>query len=331
MPGKKQNQSIVSDETKKKLNLKIIGFAILVWILFQADIGKVITTLKQSAPGLLLLAFIFMIIHIFIKFMRYQYILKQLQIHVPLLIIFRFSLAALYLSFVTPGRIGELAKAYFIHKSYETSLYKPLASSIVDRIFDVYMLLLTALFGFIVINPEGVNSRLMITIIVVCGLLPFFAMSSAVRKRCISIISLVEKRFHDSPSWSNQIDRFLSTVRKLFSWKSVWPLLATIFAYALFFLSCFFMVLSIGIPLTVHEVAVFVACANILSFLPISFAGIGTREAALIFFFSRSGLSSESALAFSTLIFAFTYLLLGVIGFFSFITLQFDRKDIPYA
>ena len=81
----------------------------------------------------------------------------------------------------------------------------------------------------------------------------------------------------------------------------------------IFFFSCYCMSRSLDVPLSYSKVAIIVAYANILSFLPISFAGIGTREACLVYFFSQENLMSESALAFSTLIFSSTYLFIGII------------------
>jgi uncharacterized membrane protein YbhN (UPF0104 family) len=108
----------------------------------------------------------------------------------------------------------------------------------------------------------------------------------------------------------------------------IWGVAATFIAYAAFFASCYCMSLSLEIPLSYSKIAFFVACANILSFLPISFAGIGTREAILVYFFSLENLSSESALAFSTLVFSFTYLLFGLIGFLCFITIKNGNRPV---
>ena len=95
-----------------------------------------------------------------------------------------------------------------------------------------------------------------------------------------------------------------------------------------FFGSCYFLSLSLDIPLSFLKIAIFITFANILSFLPISFAGIGTREACLVHLFSLESLSHESALAFSILVFTFTYALLGIIGFFCFMAMNKNEKQI---
>ncbi len=100
----------------------------------------------------------------------------------------------------------------------------------------------------------------------------------------------------------------------------------TIAAYFVFFKGCYLLGLSVDIHLPFIKIVFFVTFANLLSFLPISFSGIGTREGSLVYLFSTENLSGESALAFSVLIFATTYLLFGVVGFVSFMNLKYNKK-----
>ena len=46
---------------------------------------------------------------------------------------------------------------------------------------------------------------------------------------------------------------------------------------------------------------------TLLDALPISFSGLGTRDAAMIFLFSLMSLSAEAAVSFSLLILVFNY------------------------
>ena len=83
--------------------------------------------------------------------------------------------------------------------------------------------------------------------------------------------------------WASAL--FFSEIDFLLSRRIFWGVAATFTAYAFFFGTCFFLSRSIDIPLSFVKVSLFVTFANILSFLPISFAGIGTREASLVYLF----------------------------------------------
>ena len=55
--------------------------------------------------------------------------------------------------------------------------------------------------------------------------------------------------------------------------------------------------------------------ANIISFIPITSAGLGTREAMLIFFFSFFGVSPEKVIVISLAGYLLTDMLTGSYGF----------------
>ena len=73
-------------------------------------------------------------------------------------------------------------------------------------------------------------------------------------------------------------------------------------SWAFYFLAKYTIALSLGLNLSFVNltiVSVLIIMANIL---PISIAGLGTREAIIIYFFSLFSINKESALLFSLLI-----------------------------
>jgi uncharacterized protein (TIRG00374 family) len=274
------------------------------------------------------LTLLFMFAHLLIKFLRYQYILIQQQIWIPFIKTIRFSLASMYLSYVTPGRVGEVSKAYFIHKENGSPLNKLVAGSLMDRAFDVYTLLCVAILGIAVMIPMGMNQFPVILAIALIALTPLLFLIKTAREMFIAITGMIQRKITRSDTWPDHLRFFFAEINILLNRKIILGFAVSFTAYALFFTSCYFMSRSIDIPLTYTKVAFFVAYANILSFLPISFAGIGTREAAFVYLFSLENIASESALAFSTMVFSFTYLLIGIIGFFCFTTLNYNKESI---
>jgi len=314
---------------KKYISLKIIGFGILIWLLFHINIRQVVIILFKSnlfyTGGALILSPVYM----YFKILRYHYFLIQQKVKIPFISTIQFSLAAMYLSFITPGRLGEVSKGYFIHKSYNAPLHRLFSSIVLDRLFDVYALLLTSLAGFIITQSSTIDYTPMIALITVTAALPFVFLIKSFRNSIILVIRAIQKRLTGSDSWSGHLRIFFSEINSLLNRKLILSLAATFVSYTFFFASCHLLSLSIGINLSYFKIAFFIACSNILSFLPISFAGIGTREASLVYLFSLENLSSESALAFSTLVFSFTYILVGIIGFFCFMTLHHTTKSLP--
>jgi uncharacterized protein (TIRG00374 family) len=238
-----------------------------------------------------------------------------------------FSLAAIFISFITPGRVGELAKAYFLSKYHNASLKKLVAGNLLDKVFDVYTLLGIAIAGLIVIKPFGENNIPVLILLLLVSAMPLIFLIKAVRGILSDVLGYIQKNIFKSDTWKHQINSFFFEIGCLLNRQIVFGFVITLFAYSFFFGSCYFLGLSLTIPLSILKITFFIACANILSFIPISVAGIGTREATLVYLFSQANLSSETAFAFSTLVFTFTYLIFGLIGFFCFFSLSSRLKS----
>lgn len=193
---------------KKYISLKIIGCGILVWLLFHIDISHVVEILLKShlvfAGGTLL----FMLMHMYIKILRYQYILTQQGISNPFLKTVHFSLAANYLSFVTPGRLGEVSKGYFIHKAQGVRFDKVLGGSLFVRIFDVYTLLLISVIGFAIINPIGTSPAPIILIIILLALIPPVFLIRIFREKLIIYLAWIQKKITKSNTWHRHLKFF---------------------------------------------------------------------------------------------------------------------------
>jgi uncharacterized protein (TIRG00374 family) len=313
---------------EKRAYFKIIGVGILLWLLYQIDLKIVYRSLLQSNYKLLILAVIFMLIHFCFKMIRYRAFLIKQGVVISFKTIVHISLASIYLSFITPGRVGDISKAYFLHKFSRASLNKLIATSILDRAYDVYLLIIVFLVGLSASNAFGQLKHTFILTVIVLSSIPLIFLIDSYRKKLFGLIEWIQIKLTKSSSWNRHVQVFFSEIDSLLSHTLCAGAMTTFAAYLFFFGSCYFISLSLDVELSYFQISFFIACANILSFLPISFAGIGTREVSLVYLFSIENLSSESALTFSTLVFSFTYLLFGIIGFFCFMTLDYSRQEL---
>lgn len=310
-------------DLKKAISLRIIGVLILVWLLSRVALRDIQAILSNAHWMFIWGALFFTLLQALVKFIRYQYILIQQSVRQPLLKTIQISMASMYLSFITPGRVGEIAKAFFIHQSQPVPLKRLLAGSILDRLYDVYVLIFTALVGFgFVIKPSGSGSISLILALVGIALAPLFLFVPVVRHVCLSCICWLPGKIQKTRRFYDQLNDFMKELDLLMSWKLLWGLGWTVCAYLIFFYACTLMALSVGVTLSFYKMAFIVAWVNIASFLPISFAGIGTREACLVYFFAQEGLTSEAALAYSAVMFILSYVIFGIIGFGALVTLK---------
>ena len=77
---------------------------------------------------------------------------------------------------------------------------------------------------------------------------------------------------------------------------------------------------GLDLPLATSDIIASVILIGLASFLPLSIAGVGTREGVLALIMAHRAVpdSLEAALAYSALIFAFCFLVPGLLGFACF-------------
>lgn len=307
--GRKQLMS-----KKPKLFMRLLGLCIFVVILFYVDFGKLVLVLKGADPGLLLLAF-FLILPLYgIKAYRWKYILHEQGIFYSYRNALLVYLSANFLAFFTPGRIGEAVKALYVRQDTGVSLVKALPSVLLDRMCDVYFLVLVSVFGMMrlsILKNLGLEGNLILGVLI---LFPLLFFSAKVRMYCVKI---VKKRKYFR-KYSGNLDEFNIELEH-FSVKNLFPsLFLTAAAYGVLFLSSKIILIASGIPVSFVDIACFVSIANILSFLPVSVAGFGTREASLIYLFSTIGRHTEEAFVFSLIFFFIFFLGGGLVGFIAY-------------
>ena len=145
-------------------------------------------------------------------------------------------------------------------------------------------------------------------------LLPFVLLSERLASHGLHIIAALP--FTRKPvSWPREaIARFQHALRSLLTPGLITPLVMTLAAYALFFGQAKLLAVALGLNIGMPYLAVSLSVAGVITLLPISFAGLGTRDAVLIALFSPLGPNPEQAVAFSTLFFLVFYVASGIIG-----------------
>ncbi|CAB1081967.1 hypothetical protein D1AOALGA4SA_9607 [Olavius algarvensis Delta 1 endosymbiont] len=89
-------------------------------------------------------------------------------------------------------------------------------------------------------------------------------------------------------------------------------------AFALYFASIYFLARGLNLDLTFFQVVLIMTITSLIAFVPISFFGIGTRDAGLLVVFSFFGHLPEQAVALSMalLLLRFAVVFMGSIFWF---------------
>lgn len=283
--------------------LHLVGFVLLWlvlrdlhWSQFFRELGSY--PAWKYAAGLGLLSFVYIA-----KSYRWHSLNRSFGIKTSWGTALVFYLSAGFLSVITPGRLGEFAKIFFLKRKYGIDTAAATSSVFLDRVWDVLVLSLFAAISMILLfsGPgESLLSLLLMGAFFVISLLVVVVPAALFKP-----LLLITGRFKGLHVRLESLYKLWNTQRFNNFTSS---LLITLFSYgALFVIPVIF---SIGTPcpIQIKDGVAAVSISNILSFIPVTIAGFGTRELVFSEVWKLSLYPKEVAISISTCYFIVTYL-----------------------
>jgi hypothetical protein len=268
---------------------------------------------------------------LFVKSIRWKIFLDAQHLLLSVKEAVSIYLSSLYIGFITPGRLGEVVKALYLKQRNITSFSKGLSSTIIDRLLDLYLLILIASLGVYDLlknHTTGFWFFLWLILILLSPLIIFHPKSFNLMTHFL-FKKILPNKFKDK--FDKSLSEFSQGISQIFRPGFFIGILLTIFSYSLFFLQCYLVAKSIGLQLSYFDLALIMSLVNLISFIPISISGLGTREASMVFLFKNIGLSAEVAVSYSLLVFFTSFICGGLIGFvawlFNPLKFSFSKKE----
>jgi uncharacterized protein (TIRG00374 family) len=263
----------------------VISVAILLYIYTQIDVVNLLKVL-QNCDRLMLAVSLVMVIPITLVT---SWRLQQLVPHHSLgfLEANRLILGASVLNMVLPSKMGDIAKSFFMSQRSKISGSLALSISIFEKACDLLSLLLWCVFGLLLYPAKDSLFWIMtagISIGLVSGLLMLGSQSFADWFFAIAIKfapqKLKSKLQKMQASWGEMHDYFWSDKQQLLIITST-----SVFIWFLHLLQIWLFILALK-AIAPFLVSLALSPLSILAgLLPLTFAGIGTRDAALIYFY----------------------------------------------
>jgi uncharacterized protein (TIRG00374 family) len=299
----------------RQIGFRLIGVAILALILSRLDLEATLKALAGVRFGYVFLALAASPLVFGLKTWRWRELLKIQGIAYSLGDAFLAFMAGLFLGLVTPGRLGEMGRALYLKQDLDVPVSEGLANVLMDRLFDLYTILVLGSAGLVwfrLLPPWALA-------VIVAGtagalLMPIALLSERLAAYGMHIVAALPFIRRRQAQLAEATTRFQLALRPLLSPHLIVPLLLTLLAYALFFAQMKLLALALDLDVSLPYLAVCLSIAGVITLLPISFSGLGTRDAILIALFSPIGLPPEEAVAFSTLFFLVSYVASGSIG-----------------
>ena len=135
---------------------KLIGIAIFVYILFQVDFLAFIQICREMDLAVFSLAFVLFLVLNWSHALKWWYFLDFMSIRVSIWDTTKIFWTGLFLGLVTPAKLGEVLKVYFISATGQSRL-RALLSVIIDRASDLFTLLAIGIFSAVMVFEFEIN------------------------------------------------------------------------------------------------------------------------------------------------------------------------------
>jgi glycosyltransferase 2 family protein len=310
---------------KIKLNsiIKIaVTLLILLFLLWKVEFNTqgFGDTLRSVHTGYFLLSLFGVILVLGIKSYRWRLLIRNEGATYSAYKGFAAYMASDAVGIVTPGRIGEIARLYYLREESPISFYSAFKTIVSDRIFDFTMLGWFGLSGMLFYfktfgDYPGLYYALCVLVLVIFSyfiVIKFLAI--ILRSKKVSRLPIIRFIY----------ESFLAVVGK----RAMWMWIITIVAYLMYFNFSWFIMLSLHLTPSYIDVVFIMSIMSLSTIIPLSVAGFGTREATLVLLFSYYGLSSETAISFSLMHFTAFFLWGGLIGLVFWILMPISIQQV---
>lgn len=281
---------------------QLVGVVVFFLILTRLDINGIIAAMKSVKVNTLIFAGVLSILVSALKSIRWNALLHIYTIECTLSSTLMMYLIGTFLGTVTPGKVGDLSRVYYLKKVYAPHISSGMlfTNVVIDRIFDIVVICVIAVSGIVFYFNEYLHYLFVVCITLTVVIAALLVFRCRLASSAVNILKKIEEIF-PRLSLHSHFDEIIKGLRLLKTKRLVYPLIYNLGAYCIFYMVVFFIAYSLRMKVPFFYLVVGLSTAMILSLVPLSVAGLGIRDAILLFFFSRIGVSSEVTMSFSLL------------------------------
>lgn len=293
--------------------LRLAGPVLLAIVVWRTPDRAAIARAVLSAEGWpLALAAALNVPNVHLKVVRWQAILRARGIHYGARRAWASFLSSLYLGLLTPGRVGDVLRAQYLRHDLGVPYGEGVASVVVDRLLDLYVLAVFVAAGAVRYAPVLGGGL---------GVVTWAGLAATVLGPLVLLVPGVAEalagRVAARLSPGSGAGRFLEAVRAQVGRPLLFTLPVTVATFAVNYLQGFLIARALGLPMSFVDAACLLAIASLLGLLPISISGVGVRELFFALAFPLLGFSPAAGVTFGLLVFFVVYLVVVPAGFLS--------------
>ena len=303
--------TILRSMNLRRIALSAIGLLLLGFLLSRLEFGLLLQAFVRVSLRTIIGACLMQLLIMLLKWMRWRSILRldgiELSISKDCLIF----LCSFAIGVGTPGQVGEVSRAYFLKREIDTPYMHGVGLIFLDRLSDVFCLGVFGLTALVVLQSSLTTTIMGVVGLIVTAVVVFIWAWSRGKlfKTTLQILMSVLR-------WkpSEKHIRIAAHIDRYRPRNMAKPMALTLLSQVVVYGQILVVAYGFSLPKSVYGMLPIIALANIASVLPISIAGLGTRESVYLYFIDQAGQCSEQVMAFSLTTFCVSYLLSILVG-----------------
>ncbi len=296
----------------ERITAFLVGGAILAYLFSKIEFVKIEEAALSLNPVYMLFFFLILSATVVLKGVKWQMSLGIFRIRATLISAIEMWMIGFSMGAATPGRVGDFVKIAYLDEKKSKSI----GAVLLDRITDVFAVLFFAILGLTVFGEAIGATKAMIAFAVIA----LFSGAIIARKyyRPISRILLrqiVPEKYR--AYLKSGASDFIGSARDALKLKSsiIFVLALSAFIWMFSVIQALMVAKALEINISYFSLLFIMSIVAIVELIPVTVAGLGTREATIVFLMSFLGIGSEKAIVFSLLNFFFGYLVLAAAGY----------------
>jgi uncharacterized protein (TIRG00374 family) len=298
---------------RKKLSiiLPLLGLALFVYIVTRTGLHNIIEVFAACDPKMLALTPLFVIVIILLRGLRWQRIMRVVDIEYSLWKSSSVWAIGFFAASVTPAKAGDAVRAFYLMEDTKKTFGETFLTVFIDRLWDLLFVLALGVVSVLLFSRNYIEiPSIWIVILASAGIAAcvYLATKRSLMRRLFKPLfnALVPQRYKEmfSLNFHTFYDSLGLFRRDRGAFAASFFLTAA--AWALIFFFAWFITAMFDAGVSPGYMFLIMPIVTLVELLPVSISGLGTRDATVIYFFSVVGISSAAAVGFSI-----GYLLLG--------------------
>lgn len=294
--------------------LPFIGISLFIFIICKIGMPNIAKSFIGIDYAYSLIALFFIVPVLLLQTYKWFVITKKQKIGMSFSEAIKIQFISIFYGFVTPARIGSFIKIAYLQQKTK-NLGRSSSSVVIDRVFDLFTVLALAGMGSLLLLENFSKITWTIAAVFCVFILAvFFFMRKNRSKIFLQFIyekmlpqkfkAGARKSFHSFydliPSYGFMV---ISLMLNILSWIAVYS-------------QIFFVAKALGISISYYALLAVLPISTLVSLLPITIAGLGTREASLITLLGLFSINAAKIVTMSLLSMAIANFIPAVFGFF---------------